>query len=149
MLAANRGWVFFLGLGLMLVGLTPAEGTDWQHFFTNEGLRINLYYDAEGMKHFPGGLVRVWVKTVPLDEKGRNWLMREKEKLTDKNYGNFKYTLSLYELKCFERTYRIPAVVDYEKGGKILKSFQYNSAPWNTVPPDSLVEFLYMEVVCP
>lgn len=139
----------YIGGGCFSIYGTPAEAANWQLFGTNESTGINLYYDTESIEYPVKGLVKVWVKSVPLDEKGRHKRIREREKVTNKNYQNFGYTLLLYEMNCAEQKYHITAVIDYEKDGQVIQSARYTADKWNLVPAESMVGFLYMEVLCP
>lgn len=123
-------------LGLAIFSYTEVWGTDWKLYSRDdEGIR---YYDAEGMIRPSENTVEVWLREEYTD-KG----VKEMVKRLGKRYENIGYTMTLVEIKCFDKKIQTLSLVRFSKEGNIISSGSRNGV-WKYFVPGSL---LY-EAVC-
>ena len=130
---------------------------DWKYLLSSEDDRDTwkTYYDAANIERLPQGLVRVWLKQIPVTkndaERQRivNALIanRKINNMKTEGYDKFAYSLTLVEFDCSGRKGRSIAIKDYDQAQKELSSDAREEAPFAPVPAGSM-SAVVMEAAC-
>jgi hypothetical protein len=141
-------------LGVILIGLiifTYAEvwGEDWKLYYKDEN--FSYYYDTESIKYPSQGIVKLQMKMVSINNKGRDELIQQRKRLNliIEGYENFTHTTSVCEINCEKKMIGLISFYEYDKKGEILFSNIYtaNQVKWVPIPKGEMFELLY-KVVC-
>jgi hypothetical protein len=117
------------------------SGGGWRFYGFND--TSTYRYDSDSIIRLPKNMIRVWVKR-SYTEKG---IESMHEKYGDV-YKNLDYSLSLFEINCVEKSFRVLTEKFYSDEGNLLSSATPDaSTEWGFIPPGSVHGVLY-KVVC-
>ena len=130
---------------------------DWKDVVTSEdhNKTWKTYYDASNIERKVGGIVRVWLKQLPVTkteaEKQRivNAMIQNRKlnNMSSKGYEKFAYSLTLVEFDCVGRQGRSVAIRDFDQSEKLLGSDAKEDFPFAPVREGSMSEVI-LEAVC-
>ena len=127
-------------IGFLIFGYAEVWGVDWKSCFSND--YETVYYDAENVVHTSQNLVRFLGKTV-YTEKGASNVV--------KNVPEYKippsFLLTLNEMDCAEKKYRVLEMTIYSVDGKIIFSSKNPASQWIVIRPETVAQLLH-EAVC-
>jgi hypothetical protein len=136
-------------VGLAILGYGEVWGENWKLYYKGEN--FSYYYDTESVKYPSKGIVRLQMKMVSINYKGRDELIQQRKQLnlSIEGYENFTHTISLCEINCEKKMIGLISFYEYDKKGGILFSniFPANQVQWESIPPGGMFELLY-KVVC-
>src|SRR3989304_6485030 len=126
----------------LIIVIPKPDGANWESIAEHPKKKETVYYDKESVVKHSKSLIRVWVKTE---------FKKEDEKFKD-------HTLSLFELNCKLREWRILKSITYLKEGwheesepdkNYYESTAYPSK-WESLAPvdSSMISILYKNI-CP
>lgn len=151
--------IIVTSLSSSLVSLAGPVQTkpEWKYVATFEDDRdsFKTYYDAANIERQSKGIVRVWLKQIPLtrNETERQRIVNaiiENRKLNNmsvKGYEKFAYSLTLIEFDCSGRKGRSISIKDYDQAEKLLGSDTKDEIPFTHVQEDSLPGMI-LDAVC-
>jgi len=138
---------------LSLYGFDKAGGAEWRLFQATPMGNI-YYFDTTSIKHFPNGLVWVWIKLIETkgfseeELKGLKDSKKAKDivkkKTQEKSREEWK---QLFEINCSARMVRTLSATLYNIDGNIKEDYELPSE-WVYIPPDSVTNHL-TKVICP
>lgn len=105
-----------------------------------------FYIDSNSIKKVSSTSKRVWIKLICSPEEMKK--TRIKNNLPITGYSSFSYGLTYCEINCFEKSYIILSVVDYDNSGNILEQINYKDPLKSFIIPESIFDIVY-EAVCP
>ena len=130
---------------------------EWKYVATSEDDRDSwkTYYDAANIESQDKGIVRVWLKQIPIT---RNVAERQRivsgiiqnrklNNMSIKGYEEFAYTLTLVEFDCSGRKARSTSIKDFDRAEKLLGSDTKDGLPFAPVLEKSMPE-LILKAVC-
>ena len=130
---------------------------EWKYLFSLEDDRdtFETYYDAANIERSPQGMVRVWLKQIPVThnatEKQRivNAIIsnRKLNKMNTEGYDKYAYTLTLFEFDCSGRKARGISIKDYDEAEKLLSTDTKEGSPFAPVVEGSSSEVV-LKAVC-
>jgi hypothetical protein len=122
-------------------------------FFTLNSYSANWKYiddgwliDTTSIQRQSNGNIRVWFKHINPPEVITNMTNELRKIGVYKDYSNYSYTLSLFEINCSQRVHRVISGVDYTPDGKIIDSFELPNSKFSSVLPESEGENNYKYV---
>ncbi len=130
------------------------EKPSWKHMATDKNHGWENYYDSKRVIQTSDGVVRVWVKQVPIykDEEEKKAKMerlienREGLGIKTDGYRDYAYSVTLIEIKCEANEGRSVSIVDYDKADKELGEDALNNPTWAPISPRSWLIALIPEV---
>ena len=145
--------IYLLLTAITMVFLVlQAEGADWIYMGIDEVIGIEWSYDLETVAELPTGIMKVRILKEYSDEGRKKEIQwRISEGLDTKGYDTLSHDLSLCEVNCTTREYRLAEISYHFTDGKVLYSNSFKPQPsegWRPVPPGTMAERLY-EAVCP
>ena len=171
--SVKLGVILFM-TGLIILSHTEVWGADWRHYGTTDGVG-QFYYDKDSIAFLPGGVVRVWARTIKdedlkkaIEEKkkaiqkfierrvsGKKAISEEEsKKIYEEWQKEFLRNLvipekrMLIELRCGDKMYRLLSGTEYDEKGNAQKGFSAPQAQWLQIIPESPIEGLY-KIACP
>jgi hypothetical protein len=161
--------IFFLIVGLIILGHLDALGVDWHHYGTIDG-KGQFFYDKDSIAFSPEGVISVWSRVIREDNLQKAF--EEKKEATQKfieGKVSGKKTLSkeqseilyqewlkeflrdlvipekrmLIELKCGENKFRLTSGIEYNEKGDAQKGFSATNLEWLPIVPEAPTEALY------
>lgn len=107
---------FSILIGFCLLDHAEAGGAEWKFLETDdEGI---WFYDSESVECFSDDIIRVQTKKI-YDKKG---VLKAVEK-HGKDYMNLDHVLSVWEIDCFRRKFRLLSAVFYSKDNSIIHDY--------------------------
>jgi len=142
-----------IGIWLFSVyGINGAEGAEWKLFQASPAGNI-YYFDSASIKHFPNGLVWVWVKIIETrgfseeELKGLKDPKKAKDIITKAQAKSMEEWRQLFEINCSVWMARTLSATLYEKDGSIKEDYELPSE-WIYIPKDSVTNSL-TKMICP
>lgn len=130
-----------------------AEGAEWVEYATIGG--YTFFYDRESVVSSPSENIRkVWTKDVPKSEEERQ---KQAAKLTEKlrqgglrniDFSTHAYTITLNEISCNTREFRVLSTTYYDAQGTALLASDARKRNWELIIPDASMEYLH-KTFCP
>jgi hypothetical protein len=143
--------VMLFGLFVGLYGF--AEGAEWIEYTTIGG--YTFFYDKESVVSSPSeDTGRIWTKEVPRSEEERQ---KQATKLTEKlkkgglrnvDFNTYAYTITLNEISCNKREFKVLFTTYYDAQGTVLLSTDTRKSTSELIIPDASMEFLH-KAFCP
>ncbi|HEX9758642.1 MAG TPA: surface-adhesin E family protein [Nitrospiria bacterium] len=136
-----------MGLIFVLGFQTEGNAKDWP--LLGESNHYQFFYDEEGMSTTPKGIITVWIRLIPQNEKSKKKYFEDRRAsgLSMDGYETFEYDQKLIKVNCPDLTFRIAQRIDFGKGGRVL-GFHNLSSEWQPIPPRSAAEAL-VTTLCP
>ena|SRR5215213_3448360 len=113
---------------------------EWKYVVTStdDNNTWKAYYDAANIDRQQAGIVRVWLKQVPITktktEKLRivNRIIENRilNKMSVKGYERYAYSLTLLEIDCPRSQGRSISIKDYDQTDKLLSSDTVQGTPF-------------------
>lgn len=133
---------FLIFIALYLPTHAEVGGADWKFLeMDDEGI---WFYNSENIEFLPYSLRRVQTKKV-YDEEG---VSKAVEKY-GKNYMNLEHVLSVWEIDCSHRKFRLLSAIFYSKNNSIIQGYDDEKEKHfrpEDIPADSYLELLYKKV---
>jgi surface-adhesin protein E len=130
---------------------------EWKYLFSLEDDRdtFETYYDAASIERSQQGIVRVWLKQIPVTpnaaERQRivSAIIRNRKlnKMSTDGYEKYAYTLTLFEFDCSGRKGRGVSIKDYDEAEKLLGSDTKEGSSFAPVLEGSSSEVI-LKAVC-
>ncbi len=140
-------------LGVCLGWCSFAVASEWIEYAAIGGQAY--FYDRESAVSSPSdNSARVWTKSVPKSEEDRQ---KQAKKLTDTlrkgelrniDLSSLAYTVTLNEINCGKREYRVLSATYYDAQGVVLLSIRSSKRSWELIVPDDPIEAL-QKAFCP
>jgi hypothetical protein len=142
--------VLFAVVALFL-GAGQVRAEDWVQYATSA--ENTFYFDKENLARPDQAVVRVWTRRVPLNEEQRQRFIEGKtdsgdQDLPAKDYSDYAYSTTLWELKCRARVIAAIFLVHHASEGTNIDSFYYRKPAWKNFQSNSVIEDLF-KAVCP
>ena len=147
------------GFGIIVVAilitgfLNDARGADWVRVRDDSG-GLTRFYDRESITYSQKGIVKVWAKLVPNEDRRKAQFDYEMKKGEAKDTANavsilrWDHSLVLLDVNCQEKIVSILSETYYDKENNVLKSHKFKSSEnWFYVTPDSIGDTLH-QLVC-
>lgn len=143
-----------VAMGILLLsfyGFNHAEGAEWKLFQATQAGHI-YYFDSTSVKHFPNGLIWVWVKIIETmgfteeELKGLKDAKRSKDivkRAQGRPRGEWE---QLFEINCSARMARTLTATLYHTDGSIKEDYELPSE-WVYVSPESVTHHL-IKIIC-
>jgi hypothetical protein len=147
--------VLAAGLLVFLVGCasltTRPETGEWK-FIGKSRTGTSWYIDRETASGLSGGIITLWVKSIPekvSGEKGGDEESTETvlKKIQGKYFGDYEYTEGLWELDCARNMFRLLYFCAYGKDNIVITSHPTPDAEWSHIIQGSVGETI-QEAVC-
>jgi len=136
---------------LFIIGFSTVEGAEWKLFRAVPTGNV-YYYDSTNIKHFPNGVVWVWVRiiettriseeklqTIKKTKKPKDTLQQAQQEST----GEWR---ELFEINCSSGMARVLSATSYDTQGKIRDDYE-GPSEWGSLSPNSVTNYL-TEFVC-
>lgn len=144
-------YLFLIAMGTVLL-VSHAKGAEWVYMGTDELIGIEWSYDVETLSESQTGKTKVWILSEYSDEGRKKEIQwRISEGLEVKGFDTLSHNLSLCEVNCITREYRLMETSYCSTDGQVLYSHTYNRQPakgWRPVPLKTIAEKLY-QALCP
>jgi hypothetical protein len=98
------------------------------------------FYDPESIST-SYNIVKVWTKIIYSEKDKQRYI-----KKFGKKYKKLDYSLSLSEIDCSKKRYRVLNLVYYALNGSVIDITDNFLAEWHSIIPDSVQETLFEEV---
>jgi len=132
-------YILSIFFGFFLLGHAEVWGADWKFLERDdEGI---WFYDSENVERHSDNRIRVRTKK-NYDKKGV-WKAVEKY---GKDYMNLDHVLSVWEIDCFQKKFRLLSAIFYSKDKSIIQGYDDDKVKYfalEDIPSDS-----YIELVC-
>jgi len=132
-------YAFLVFIGFYLLDHGEVWGADWKFLERDdEGI---WFYDSENVERHSDNRIRVRIKK-NYDKKGV-WKAVEKY---GTDYMNLDHVLSVWEIDCFQKKFRLLSAIFYSKDKSIIQDYADEKVKYfilEDIPPDS-----YIELVC-
>ena len=139
----GRFYFVLLAYLLILPCSKDVNCAQWIRYATGGGvLRL---YDAGSINYLPNNSVRVFVKTIPVDEEIRLKMIADFRKI-DLALDNFRQVNSLYEINCKDRTYKSLQMIFYDKEERVVGKLTDEETSVTYISPESTEELLYKKM---
>ena len=133
-------------------GINGAEGAEWKLFQASPAGNI-YYFDSASVKHFPNGLVWVWVKIIETrgfseeELKGLKDPKKSKDIIAKAQAKSMEEWRQLFEINCSVWMARTLSATLYDKDGSIEEDYELPSE-WVYISKDSVTNSL-TKMICP
>jgi hypothetical protein len=134
---------------------TETEEERWKLYHEkkggSKGEQWREYYDKGSIIRL-GEIVRVWIKTIPVDKEGYRLHMTQWQKeqniKSKTDYSNYEYGMYLYGFSCEERKWAMQKGISYGTNNEVISTHDFSSTlDWHDILPLSKDEKLY-KIVC-
>jgi hypothetical protein len=129
---------------------TKPEAGEWK-LIGKSRTGTSWYIEKESASVPSGGIISVWVKSIPemlnTDEGEEESTEIILKKIQGKYFGDYAYTEGLWELDCARNMFRLLYFCAYDKENKIITSNLSPDAEWSHIMQGSAGETI-QEVVC-
>ena len=138
----KRGSRVIVTVCLFIVFFYSFEGwaVDWKLIGTS--WETDYFYDPQGVSRLSQEIVQVWMKKIYGEKKVKEFI-----KGIGPEFKELSYDLSLIEVNCSEKKFRLLAFSYYNQDGSLISSITSDSSSWNFIAPDSILEALF-DIVC-
>jgi uncharacterized protein YxeA len=126
------------------------SSSDWMEYSRSKDGDVYSYDKGNIKKGRGKHIVQVWEKEVYSDE-GKEKLIQDmtQKGLATKGYEKLSYTITLYEIDCYNRSGGILSITHYDKNGVVLYNGLSSDEPkWEPIKLDSIWDTLRTKV-CP
>ena len=97
--------------------------------------------DTTSIQKLSNGNIKVWFKHILPTEVTSKIQSDLRNIGIDKNYSNYSYSLSLFEINCSQRTQRSNSGIDYTFDNRVIDSYELPNGKFSSVIPDSEGDF--------
>jgi hypothetical protein len=135
-------YVFLVFIGFNFLVHEEVWGEDWKYLEKDdEGI---WFYDSENMECLPSNIIRVRAKKM-YDEKA---VQAAVEKY-GKDYMNLDHVLTVWEIHCSQRKFRLISSIFYSKDNSIIQGYDDEKERYfvpEDIPADSYIELLHKKI---
>jgi hypothetical protein len=133
----------FLNLtGFYLLSPVEVGGADWKFIAKDdEGI---WFYDSENIECLANNIIRVCAKK-NYDSKGVSAAVEK----YGKDYMNLDHVLTIWEIHCSPRKFRLVSSIFYSKDNSIIQGYDDEKERYfaiEDIPGDSYIELLHKEI---
>jgi len=130
---------FSILIGFCLLDHAEAGGAEW--IFLEKDDEGSWFYNSESIECLSYDIIKVQTKKI----YEKNGILKAVEKY-GKDYMRLDHVLSVWEIDCFQRKFRLLSAVFYSKDNSVIRDYDDEKVKYFTledIPPDS-----YIELVC-
>ncbi len=124
-----------------------SEERNWRFIGTSKTETV-WYIDIDNLDRLSGDIISVWLKTVPARTdadfvEGEENTESILKKIQARSFGDYEYTLGLWEMDCSKTVFRILYFAAYGKQDEVVASSLTTDAEWSSIVPGSVSETMY------
>ena len=135
-------YVFLVFIGFYFLGHTEVLAADWKYLENDdEGI---WFYNSENIECLSKSIIRIWAKKI-YDRKGVSTAVEK----YGKDYMNLDHVLSVWEIDCFQKKFRLLSAIFYSKDKSIIQGYDDEKEKYfapEDIPADSYIELLHKKI---